>query len=209
MVQTQELSRLPLRAIVAFAVRCASRVEPLTSELGEEAVQIVHGVIATAEGFAKGASLDKNMVDEAARAAARAADVVRSGSSRASTAGRDSANAARAAWAASETVRAAHSAARAIGVGALDAALSAAALASQVAEAADDAATAAAEVAAANAARADLSRLLELNLGGPGEIGQPIDVTETGPLGSLWPKGAPVWYLSPARQSSAPPTART
>jgi hypothetical protein len=184
-------------------------VEPLTAALGEEAVHIVHGVIATAEAFAKGASLNKNMVDEAARAAARAADVALYGSALASTIGTDTANAARAAWAAAESARAAHACARAIGVGARAGADFEVKLAAQTAEAADDAAKAAAGVDAANAARADLSRLLGLNLGGPGEIGQPIDVTETGPLGSLWPKGAPAWYLSPVRQSSAPPTART
>jgi hypothetical protein len=37
-----------------------------------------------------------------------------------------------------------------------------------------------------------------LELGDPGKFGQPIDPSESGPLGSLWPKGAPDWYLSPA-----------
>ena len=38
------------------------------------------------------------------------------------------------------------------------------------------------------AARADYDRLLSLNLGTYPDPGQPIDPTETGPLGSLWPE---------------------
>jgi hypothetical protein len=196
-VRADELCKLPLRAIVAFAVRCARRVEPLTARLGEPSKDIVNNAIATAQAFANGVSLDMNTFDEAARAATRAADVVLYGSALGSTIGTHAANAARAAWAAAETARAAHACIRAIGVGARAGADFEAKLAAQTAGAADDAATAAAGVDAANAARADLSRLLGLNLGGPGESGQPINASESGPLGSLWPAGAPEWYLHP------------
>jgi hypothetical protein len=165
----------------------------LTAELGEESSRIVHEAIATAEASAKDASLDNNTVDETARSAARTAEVVSYGSAHTSMVDPALANATRAALAAAETVRAAQAAARAIGVGALDAAASAAALAAQVAEATDDAATAAAGAAAIDAARADLSRLLGLNLGGQGGLGQPIDPSASGRLGPLWPKGALDW----------------
>jgi hypothetical protein len=168
-------------------------VEPLTARLGEQSQHIVQGAIATAEAFANGVNLDMSTVDEAARAAARAADVERYGSALASTIGTDAINAARAAWAAAESARVAHASA---GARARPGADFEARLAAQTAEAADDAATAAAGVDAASAARADLSRLIELNLGAPGQLGQPIDVTESGPLGPDWPNGAPEWYRS-------------
>jgi len=38
----------------------------------------------------------------------------------------------------------------------------------------------------ASAARADYDRLLELGLGTFPELGQAVDVSETGPLGTLW-----------------------
>src|SRR5262249_20990648 len=100
-----------------------------------------------------------------------------------------------AAWAAAETARAAHACARALEAGAGTEADFEAKLASQTAEAAADAATAAGGVDAASPARADLARLLGLNLGGPRELGQPIDASENGPLGRLWPSGAPDWFL--------------
>jgi hypothetical protein len=197
-VRAEELYQLPLRAIVALAVRCARRVEPLTARLGEQSKEIFDSAIATAQTFAAGVSLEMNTVDEAARAAARAADVVLHRSDLESIVRAGAANAARAAWAAAETARAASAYTRARGDGAGTEADFEAKVASQTAEAADDAATAAGGVDAARAARADLSRLLGLNLGGPGELGRPIDASENGPLGALWPDGAPDWYLHPA-----------
>jgi len=43
----------------------------------------------------------------------------------------------------------------------------------------------------ADAARADFSHLLTLKLGEPLELGSPIDTSENGPLGPLWPEGLP------------------
>ena len=40
----------------------------------------------------------------------------------------------------------------------------------------------------------DSQRLLDLNLGTFPDPGQPVDPTESGPLGHLWPEGAPAWY---------------
>jgi len=53
------------------------------------------------------------------------------------------------------------------------------------------AAGAKARAAADNAAMADFTRLLALNLGQPLELGSPIDLSVNGPLGPLWPHGFP------------------
>jgi hypothetical protein len=165
-------------------------VEPLTTELGEESGYLLYGAIAIAEAFARGDSLDHSVPDKAARAAGRASDVVLYGSALASTIGAHPAHAARAAWAAAECARAAYDATRTES----DLAI---AFVVQAAQAADNAATAAGSRGTAAAARADLSRLLGLNLGGPGELGRPIDVSEIGPLGRLWPKDPPDWFFIP------------
>jgi hypothetical protein len=44
------------------------------------------------------------------------------------------------------------------------------------------------------ALRADFEALLRLHLGRPGELGAPVDASEVGPLGTLWPAGTPPWY---------------
>jgi hypothetical protein len=41
----------------------------------------------------------------------------------------------------------------------------------------------------ADAARADYARLLQLNLGTFPELGEPVDTSDAGPLGPLWPNG--------------------
>jgi hypothetical protein len=167
------LKALPLRAIVAFAARCARRVQPLTSSLPEHGRDAVERAIQVAEGFACG--------DDLTGAAARAADV-------AADAWAD----ADAADAAADAARAAANAARAA-AWAADADAATAARAADAADAAADAARAAAD-AAADAL--DLNRLIALNLGRPGTRGSPIDPSEAGPLGPLWPNGAPDWSLN-------------
>ncbi|MBV8267761.1 MAG: hypothetical protein JO252_15655, partial [Planctomycetaceae bacterium] len=59
------------------------------------------------------------------------------------------------------------------------------------------------------AARGDLQRLRALKLGRPRTLGQPIDPAEGGPLGPLWPGGAPAWYTHPPtpRDEPMPPAA--
>jgi RNA polymerase sigma factor (sigma-70 family) len=73
---------------------------------------------------------------------------------------------------------------------AADAAFAAYLAAADAADAAADAAFAAfaAYYAAGEAARADYDGLLELDLGTYPEPGQPIDPTDRGPLGPLWPE---------------------
>jgi hypothetical protein len=90
-----------------------------------------------------------------------------------------------------------------------------AARAANAARAADIAAAAAAATAAEDiaraawstgraAARGDLQRLGALKLGRPGTLGKPIDPAEEGPLGLLWPGGAPAWYTHPPTPSDEP-----
>ena len=79
-------------------------------------------------------------------------------------------------------------------------------------DAAEDTARAAwdtGRAASRTAARGDLHQLLALELGRPGTLGKPIDPAEDGPLGPLWPNAAPDWYTNPPKLSyeSNPPTA--
>src|SRR5271166_2618355 len=207
-----QLAKLPLRAIVAFAVRCARRVQPLGRVLTEYRQVEVDDAIAIAEGFARGGKAD--------RAAARAVDAARAAAAKAAAdsdwVDADDAEAA-AAWA-DATVRAvdaaacaarAANAARAADIAAADAA---AARAAAAADAAEDTARAAwdtGRAASRTAARGDLQQLLALELGRPGTLGKPIDPAEDGPLGPLWPNAAPDWYTNPPKLSdeSNPPTA--
>jgi len=159
----EQLTELPLRAIVAFAVRCARRVQPLGHVLTEYRQIEVDDAIASAEGFARGGKAVR-----AAGAAARAANAARAADVAAA--------AAAAAEAAEDTARAAWDTGRA---------------------------------AARAAARGDLQRLRALKLGRPRTLGQPIDPAEGGPLGPLWPGGAPAWYTHPPtpRDEPMPPAA--
>jgi hypothetical protein len=214
-----QLAKLPLRAIVAFAVRCASRVQPLGRILTEYRQVEVDDAIAIAVRFARGGKAVRAVgaaarAGDAARAAARAVDAARAAAAKAAAdsdwVDADDAEAA-AAWA-DATVRAvdaaacaarAANAARAADIAAADAA--AADAAEDTAHAAWDAGRAASRAAA----RGDLHRLLALELGRPGTLGKPIDPAEDGPLGPLWPNAAPDWYTNPPKLSdeSKPPTA--
>src|SRR5271157_4842354 len=210
-----QLAKLPLRAIVAFAVRCARRVQPLGRVLTEYRQVEVDDAIAIAEGFARGgkavhaAGAAARAVDAARAAAAKAAadsDWVDADDAEAAAAWADAT--ARAADAAACAARAAN-AARAADIAAADAA---AARADADADAAEDTAHAAwntGRAASRTAARGDLQQLLALELGRPGTLGKPIDPAEDGPLGPLWPNAAPDWYTNPPKLSdeSNPPTA--
>jgi len=50
----------------------------------------------------------------------------------------------------------------------------------------------------------DLDRLIALDLGQPGTLGAPIDPSEAGPLGPLWPHGVPGWYTEAATGTITP-----
>jgi hypothetical protein len=153
------LRTLPLRAIVAFAARCARRVELLGRSLVVLDRSAIHNAIEIAEVFARG--------EIGKFAAVGAADAA--------------------------TARAARAADAALTVGSADDAASYSARAAAAAGAASYAAYGAARATA----RSDIQQLVALHLGQPGELGNPIDPSEAGPLGPLWPERAPDWYFNP------------
>ena len=183
-----DLKNLPLRAIVAYAVRCARRVRPLYGRAGgiadlAEHEAAVEGALSLAERFCFGDDVGQGAYG-AAYGAGDAADTA----------------------AAQDAARAASAAARAAAY-AFDIPKSAVydhpVYASRVAAEAVDAAGAAARAAGhasddagtvEAAAKADFDRLLELNQGAYPELGQPIDPTANGPLGPLWPGEPPKWF---------------
>jgi len=176
-----DLKKLPLLAIVAYAVRCARRAQPILDTIPNFATHgaAVGQAISLAERFCVGKDLNvaPDAAERAADAAGRAAAIARSfagGSAAALAAGAAQAAAQAAAavedvWvqpdAADRVVRAATYAAGRAGRAVAD------------------------RYAAVSAAsRADYDRLLLLNPGTYPDPGQPIDPMETGPLGSLWPE---------------------
>ena len=201
-VTVNELSELPLRAVVAFAVRCARRVQPLFDLPPRHPKRMPHIVAVNhaldfAERLVAGkralaAFPDADDVRAAALDAQNAADAARNAASAtvARTAEPDKAvdaalDAANRAVDAEDAARAAAAAART-------------ADAEDAARAAFDAARAAdangAAADAADAARADFEQLTNLKLGKRSELGEPIDLSDNGPLGPLWPTGEPTWY---------------
>ncbi len=177
-----DLSRLPSHAIVAYAARCAMRVQSLFLRAGgsAELTASVERAIGVAQRIASGhvlSAADTSAAEGAEAAAAAVAHVPA-----ATHAARAAAYAARAACAADQ----APYAAEAFGGDAARAA-HAAAIAAVEQEAADDAAH-----YAEYAARADYERLVLYNRGAPA-AGQPLHCSEDGPLGPLWPEGKPGW----------------
>jgi hypothetical protein len=178
----RRLRKLPLRAQLAFAARCARRVQPLATRLSDDLAnhEAVERAIAVAEQFARG-HLPNHAEPESAYEGAR--------------------DAARAAWdagdhTASRARDAAAYAAQAAGYASQGPRLGPAANASRAAFYADndgsDAAGAVkARAAFDEAASSHLTKLARLKLGTFPQFGDPIDPSESGPLGPLWPKGAP------------------
>ena len=177
-----DLKQLPLGAIVAYAVRCARRVQPLygraagIAELPKHEAA-VEGAISLAENFCLSHDVSAAAYDAAyaARDAADAAD--------AKDAARAAAAAARAAAYAFDVPKSA----------VYDRPVYASRVAAEAVDAAEAAARAADHAfdgarAVEAAARADFDRLLKLNQGTYPKLGQPIDPTENGPLGPLWPR---------------------
>lgn len=182
-----DLKKLPLGAIVAYAARCARRVQPLygcAAGLGDlrKHEAAVEGAISLAEAFCL--SHDVSVPAYGAAYAARdAAD---------SPAAKDAARAAAAAG------RAAAYAFDLPKCAVYDRPVYASRVAAEAVDAADAAARAADQAsggagAVQAAARADFGRLSKRNQGTYPELGQPLDATQNGPLGPLWPAGPPEW----------------
>lgn len=184
-----ELMKLPLGAIVAYAVRCARRVQPLygraagVAELPKHEAAVA-GAISLAEEFCL--SHVVSAAYDAAYHARTAADTA------------DAKDAARAAAAAARAAAYAFDLPKSA---VYDRSVYASRVAAEAADGAEAAARAAAHAsdgagAAEAAARADFDRLLNLNQGTYPKLGQPFDPTENGPLGPLWPEEPPKWFAA-------------
>jgi hypothetical protein len=205
----RELKKFPPRAIVAFAARCARRVQPLFSALSDRDIEAVDRAIAIAELCASEASTGREEADSAV-AAATAADAAANRDANTFYAAGDIADTTNAAYnvfaaastaanVSADAARAAADAARA--AAAADVADVAYAAASSAYAAAGAAAAAAAVYAAAAAANdvwlaisADLQRLAALSPNEPKNRSFVVDPNPFGPLGPLWSEGEPEWF---------------
>ncbi len=161
------------RAIVAYAARCARRVQPLYRSENNRLVKDVDKAICVAEGFARG--------DAAAylTSAAAARDAARDAAHAAAHAARAAAAAARAA--------AGYDVGDAFAASATDAAHAAHAAISDAAEVGDIITPA----TVVDAIRRDYDYLASRHPKPEDLFGKPIDPSENGPLGPLWPEGEP------------------
>lgn len=169
----EELQSLSRRGMTAYACRNARRVQPLYEPLVRESrwthIDAVENALAMAERFVSGGSptVDATELRSAATMTAKAHSVAYTNHASAASAAIDSAvDAAACAAAAADPATAAYSAAS-----------SAAAL----------------SAAARSAARRDFTTLVCLKHSSAPELGEPIDLSDNGPLGPLWPNGEPDW----------------
>ena len=208
----ERLAQLPRRAVVAFAARCTRRVQPLTHFLPQQDRDAIDRAIASAEAFAKGIAADWAAHRAAADARAAAVAVVAAAADAARATAADATRAAAvadavaddAAWADAVADARADAAADADAAWADADARAAVAWATDAVAWAADAAASAARAATRAATSRDLERLIALNLGQPGTLGAPIDPSEAGPLGPLWPHGVPEWYTEAATGTGTP-----
>jgi hypothetical protein len=192
-----DLKKLPLRAIVAFAARCARRVQSL-SQLPEDHPEkerhraAIEAAIQMAESFSKGSTCSSV---EQVRAANAAREVVGGvpGSDHAAAAAAEAAHAAASAWDALDSEESERG--MSLWVKTADALNFLDQLANTTADLATLSALSAAEEAASAAgehnetfvaaAIQDYEKLLGLKLGSYPEAGQPINPSPDGPLGPL------------------------
>jgi len=187
-----DLGQLTLRGNVAFAVRCALRIRPCfelpaDAPRQREKVAAVDRAIRLAAAFCNGQPLERG----AAAAIARVAEAVAEETSEFTRcAGYAAVRAAEAAANAEEVVRNPNDSgimevvAAAFGSGRVLAA---------------NADTFTLDYVAAVLC-ADVDKLLSLGHGGSPELGPPLDPSEAGPLGPLWPNGTPLWCSAEAVQ---------
>jgi hypothetical protein len=190
MPSVDDLEKLPLLALVAFAARCARRVQPLYRLPKDyphkiEYERAVERALQMAETFAAGMAnilvVDKVVADHTVMAAVEA----------------EAAKAA--AEAAVYAAEAASNAARPSGAAVVTAVT-----------ATDENAKAAVDKPfsgyVARAAESDYEKLLALDLGNYPDLGRTVDPSESGPLGPLWPDEAPGWYVNALEADSGPAT---
>jgi len=186
--------RLPHRAIVAYAARCARRVQPRyplwlwTSGPSPDSAQMgaIEIAVKAAEDFANGiehvALSYEEPIENASRAARHASE---------QSAAFAASMAAHAANAAAYCVRSARAAARYANPAP-----------HETFPAPDTVAIMAAHAAAAaqhagsppEAALTDYQRIIQGDFGVFPELGRPVDCSEHGPLGPLWPASPPDWF---------------
>jgi hypothetical protein len=203
----KEIKNLPLRGIVAYAFRCVARVYPiflLTSDhpYAQEHEESLNHAIQIVSSYAKGEEVESSLAHISAKKATKAAESAK-----------DLPTGLQASFAASSIVEAAYSVyAAASELSSNNAIVAKAFMVTsngktveetlkfvRAEHAANFAARGAAFSANATPAASDLivndfKKLISLNLGIYPEVGNPIDPSENGPLGSLWPNGTPRWY---------------
>lgn len=184
----EDLRRLSSRAIVAYAARCARRVQALCHSDDAAHLQAIERAIVIAERFAQGADLAAADMTSAASSAV-ATEVV--------------------GYAGNAAVNAAYTAANVVNAPSI-VATSASATAVDAANAIDDHALRVGPVvhvelarisgraALIVAARSDFSYLMANHPRGDNPLGAPIDLSAMGPL---WPEGEPEWF----KKSNEPP----
>jgi hypothetical protein len=183
-----DLGQLPMRANVAFAMRCALRVMPwfkipATAPKRREQIAAINNAMAVAEAFCMGVPMEAG---RAAVAVERAAVVAEETCSFTCFASYGPVRAAEAAARAEECVRNEPDAS-------VTEVVAAAFGAGRVLAANADVSTMDLIV---GALAADVEKLRKLAHGTCADLGPPIDPSEKGPLGSLWPGGIPSWYVT-------------
>ncbi|HLA83866.1 MAG TPA: hypothetical protein VJL29_03650 [Thermoguttaceae bacterium] len=188
-----ELKQLPLRAIVAYAARCARRVQPDFQPKEDRYVAVVREAIVCAENFARA---DESKRVDVATIAAEAYRI-----SRIHVA---AATAYYAADATRHSIAAVRDSSAEAAEKTVNAALAAAMLTADAAPPNDRK-----EFVMAAAVR-DYQNLVSLGLGSFPEPGKPVDASEKGPLGWFWPTHERLAGLSPRefRRSTAHVRAR-
>ena len=202
-----DLRKLPLRALVAYAARCARRVQsifilPSSNHNFERDAVAVANAILSAEEYARGKDVNCMEAYAAATAAATSAQ-----SAKDVPTGFQALNAANSAAEAAYSVYAAASdlssnnaiATKAFMIASeklnLEKALTIVRAEATVNFAARSSAFAANATQSSIALiRTDYNNLLKLSLGTLPDMGILIDPSEDGPLGVLWPNGTPKWY---------------
>jgi hypothetical protein len=183
-----DLAQLTLRGNVAFAVRCALRLRPgfelpADTPRRREQMAAMDGAIRVATAFCRGLPVEAGRALEAARQANVVAEETCESTN---FAGYAAVRAAEAAANAEEFVR------NPSDTGIMEV-VAAAFGAGRVLAANADAFTL---DLVTGALRADVDNLLSLAPGSSKDLGVPVDPAEDGPLGPLWPAGAPL-HLTP------------
>jgi len=181
-----DLGRLTMRANVVFAVRCAQRMRPCFNIPADaprrrEQMAAVDAAISVAAAFCQDLPAEPGRAAAAARTAEVAAEET---SEITGFSGYAAVRAAEAAACAEEVIRDP-------GGSSVTEVVAAAFGAGRVLAANTDAFTLDVVVAALHA---DMEKLLSMAHGTCENLGPPVDPSESGPLGPLWPAATPAWF---------------